>query len=139
MTTEDLTALQALRAKMTPGEWQWRYDALGTDYPQWSIQPGILIADGTDGTPGGDMIDKANAAGIVALVNASDALIAEVLALRAEVERLRGIATDMVRHVDWLTHGLPDLLERGGLTDEEGIIAEAIDAANSARAALGAA
>lgn len=89
MTTDDLTALQALLAKMTPGEWQWRYDALWTDYPQWSIQPGILIADGTDGTPGGDMIDKANAAGIVALVNSADALITEVLALRAENERLR--------------------------------------------------
>lgn len=92
MTTDDLTALQALRAKMTPGEWQWRYDALGTDYPQWSIQPGILIADGTDGTPGGDMIDKANAAGIVALVNAAPALIASaarVAELEAEVAEWR--------------------------------------------------
>ena len=92
MTTEELTALQALLAKMTPGEWQWRYDALWTDYPQWSIQPGILIADGTDGTPGGDMIDKANAAGIVALVNAAPALLASAARaaeLEQEVSRLR--------------------------------------------------
>jgi hypothetical protein len=140
MTTDDLTALQALRAKMTPGEWQWRYDALGTDYPQWSIQPGILIADGTDGTPGGDMIDKANAAGIVALVNAAPALLASaarVAELEAEVSRLRHTATDMVQHVEWLTSGLPALLENDGLTDEEGLIGAATDAAKSARAALG--
>lgn len=89
MTTDDLTALQALRAKMTPTPWDWSRTALEPSALAWSIQPGVLIADGNDGTPGGDEIDRANALGIVALVNSADALITEVLALRAENERLR--------------------------------------------------
>ena len=89
MTTDDLTALQALLAKMTPTPWDWSRTALEPSALAWSIQPGVLIADGNDGTPGGDEIDRANALGIVALVNSADALITEVLALRAENERLR--------------------------------------------------
>jgi hypothetical protein len=61
---------------------------------------------------------------------------AEVDALRAEVERLRHIAGDLLQHIDWLTSGLPDMLENAALTDEEGLIGAAVDAANSARAAL---
>lgn len=56
--------------------------------------------------------------------------------LTAEVERLRHTATDLLQHVDWLTKGLPGILESGGLNDEEGLIGAAIDAANVARAAL---
>jgi hypothetical protein len=62
---------------------------------------------------------------------------AEADALRAEVERLRHISTDLLQHIDWLTSGLPAMLEDAALTDEEGLIGAAVDAANSARAALG--
>lgn len=55
---------------------------------------------------------------------------------RDVVERLRHIATDLLQHIDWLTKGLPALLESGGLADEEGLIGAAVDAAASARAAL---
>jgi hypothetical protein len=91
MQKDELTALQALLAKMTPTPWDWSRTALEPSALAWSIQPGVLIADGNDGTPGGDEIDRANALGIVALVNSADALITEVLALRAENERLRSL------------------------------------------------
>jgi hypothetical protein len=42
--------------KHTTGSWHWRHEATG-----WYLSPGVLIADGTDGTPGGDELDRANA------------------------------------------------------------------------------
>jgi len=46
------------------------------------------------------------------------------------------MASDLLQHIDWLTNGLPAMLENGGLTDEEGLIGAAVDAANSGRVAL---
>ena len=145
MTTDDLTALQALLAKMTPGTW------IAAPY---SGTVGAPIVASPSGRPIAKVIyfnlgpefaahdreSAANAAGIVALVNAAPALLASaarVAELEAEVSRLRHTATDMVQHVEWLTSGLPALLENDGLTDEEGLIGAATDAAKSARAALG--
>lgn len=54
----------------------------------------------------------------------------------ATVAELVHTATDLLQHIDWLTKGLPDLLENAGLTDEDGLIGAAVDAANSARATL---
>jgi len=54
----------------------------------------------------------------------------------AEIERLRGIGLHLVQHINWVTNGLPDLLEDACLTDEEGVINAAIAAATEARAAL---
>lgn len=59
---------QALEAA-TPGPWNWHNDAHHPGKYEWSIQPGVLEADGTDGTPGGDKIDRANARLIVEAVN----------------------------------------------------------------------
>lgn len=56
--------------------------------------------------------------------------------LSREVEGLRHTAGDLVQHIDWLTSGLPKILDDGGLTDEQGLIGAAVDAAKSARAAL---
>lgn len=87
LTDEQIAELRALLAKMTPGPWDWSRTALEPDSLAWSIQPGILIADGNDGTPGGDEIDRANALGIVALVNAAEPMLDEIERLRAEVAR----------------------------------------------------
>ena len=71
MTIEELK--KALEAA-TPGPWEWYHDK-GGDYGAiqlaecWMLRPGVLIADATDGTPGGDAIDRANARLIVEAVN----------------------------------------------------------------------
>lgn len=49
----------------TPGPWRWRDDQV-LPMGQWTLSPGILIADGNDGTPGGDEHDRANASLIAA-------------------------------------------------------------------------
>lgn len=59
-------------------------------------------------------------------------------ALVEKVARLGHTCGDLIQHIDWLTSGLPKMLEDAALTDEEGLIGAAIDAANSARAALAA-
>ena len=56
--------------------------------------------------------------------------------LRDRVAGLEHIASDLLQHIDWLTCGLPKMLEDAALTDEEGLIGAAVDAANSARALL---
>lgn len=61
---------------------------------------------------------------------------ATIEANRAEIARLRHVASDLLQHVDWLTCGLPEMLEKSALTDEEGLIGAAVDAANSARRVL---
>jgi hypothetical protein len=58
----------------TPTPWEWRNDQT-YNKGQWSIMPGVLIVEGTDGTPDGDEIDRANAAFIVRAVNAHDKLV----------------------------------------------------------------
>lgn len=97
-----LETLRALAPVVTPGEWYWANDQLSTPnnpVRQWTISPGVLIADGCNGTPGGDTIDQANARLIVTLRNALPELIAalEVVAL--------------VRDEDWLAERISDSLD----------------------------
>jgi hypothetical protein len=74
VTDEQITALKALRAKMTPGEWRRRRNR-------------STIFCGNERI--GSFVYNENAAGIVALVNAAD----ELLEQAAENARLRaGIA-----------------------------------------------
>lgn len=84
--TLDLDGLSLLVRDAVSLPWKWVQHEVDPERPQWSIHPGILIADETDGTPGGDEYDKANAAYLIAAVNALPALIAEVRRLREEVE-----------------------------------------------------
>lgn len=76
--TDTTVKLRELLAKATPGPWEWRDDQMSVpEWPvvQWTISPGVLIADTNNGTPGGDEIDQANAALIVAAVNALPSLL----------------------------------------------------------------
>ena len=67
--------LEGLGEKATAGPWTWTDDN-GPEFPkQWRIVPGVLLADGASGTPGGDEIDRANAALIVELRNALPTII----------------------------------------------------------------
>lgn len=59
-------------AAHTPGPWEWTQDEAG----QWFLSPGILISDASDGTPGGDEHDQANARLIAAAPDLLEALIA---------------------------------------------------------------
>ncbi len=69
-----------MSGKHTPGPWSWTDDN-GPEFPkQWRIHPGVLMSDGTSGTPGGDEIDRANAALISAAPCLAEAL-ADLLAL----------------------------------------------------------
>ena len=68
-------------------------------------------------------------------VDYNEAVI-DKLELETEIDRLRGIGLHLVQHINWVTNGLPDLLEDACLTDEEGVINAAIAAATEARAAL---
>lgn len=56
----DIKAPREIAEAATPGPWRWRDGLKGS----WRLSPGVLIADGTDGTPGGDSQDQANAAHI---------------------------------------------------------------------------
>jgi len=87
MTDERLAKLDAVMAKATAGEWEWRNDQLLPLSDQWTISPGVLIADSNNGTPGGDEIDRANAAAIVALHNAYPDLRALIEAQAATIAR----------------------------------------------------
>ena len=61
--------------KWTPGPWVWRYEDGGhMEADQWFLSPGVLMADGTDGTPSGDSIDRANARLIAAAPEMYEAL-----------------------------------------------------------------
>lgn len=44
----------------TKGPWEWRKGSLPWQ-STWHLSPGVLIAECSDGTPGGDEIDRANA------------------------------------------------------------------------------
>lgn len=141
----DTKELRALLAKMTPGKWVAAPYSSMVGAPIVASPSGRPVAKVTYFHLGPEFDNHnresaANAAGIVALVNAAPALLASAARaaeLEQEVSRLRHTATDMVQHVEWLTSGLPALLENDGLTDEEGLIGAATDAAKSARAALG--
>lgn len=93
MTDKPETA--AIRAQMealegfTPGPWTWKND-VNDEYSEWSVSPGVLLADGPDGTPSGDEIDRANAR----LIAAAPEMHATILTLCDEVERLRAFIAD---------------------------------------------
>ena len=55
----------------TPGPWSWRDDI---NSGEWNLSPGVLITPDTDGTPGGDKIDQANARLIAAAPELLEAL-----------------------------------------------------------------
>ncbi len=88
MTTTD--ELKSLLAEATNGPWKWGnlYDFEGQPdikhMFQWCLT-GVLIAEGKDGTPGGDDHDKANAR----LIAMAPDLAARVIELEAENARLR--------------------------------------------------
>jgi len=90
--TVNVAALRGLLANATPGEWQTR---LGDSVTSIHA-PGRTIAD-TTGTPYWQRCsdaDKANAALIVAAVNALEPLLLRLEEAQAEVERLRGLLVD---------------------------------------------
>lgn len=55
----------------TPGPWKWIKE---TEIDAWSLGPGVLLTDYTDGTPAGDDLDKANARLIAAAPELMEAL-----------------------------------------------------------------
>ena len=108
MQKDELTALEALLAKMTPGEW-YHYDEVFrpqfgrrriTEIQRHDGKP-IVSWTGFDGLPAvTERKRNANAAGIVALVNAAPALLASAARaaeLEAEVARLRGLLKPFAR------------------------------------------
>ena len=56
----DLDGLEKIAREATQREWSWRLGAAG-EPDQWCLGPGILMADGPNGTPSGDSLDRANA------------------------------------------------------------------------------
>lgn len=96
MTHNIADEIERLAGEATIAPWLWTDDN-GPEFPkQWRIHPGVLLADGNSGTPGGDEIDHANAALIVALRNNLPAIIR---ALRSEA-RLREALENMVAAID---------------------------------------
>jgi len=55
----------------TPGPWSWSDKV---NKREWCLEPGVLISSETDGTPGGDRIDQANACLIAAAPDLLDVL-----------------------------------------------------------------
>lgn len=98
LTPERLDELDALANAATKGPWEWSMYATTPYSLQWSIQPGVLIADGLDGTPDGDEIDRANAAFIAASREAVPALTAEVRRLRGELAEAKRQAIEDMAH-----------------------------------------
>jgi hypothetical protein len=86
----DFTHIRELLAKATPGPWEWRTDQFQPHVEhQWTISPGVLAADYSNGTPGGDEIDRANAALITALRNNAEAMLDRIEKLEAVAEAAR--------------------------------------------------
>lgn len=72
--------LTALLERISPGEWEWRDDI---NSGEWCLSPGVLITSYTDGTPGGDEIDQANARFIAAAPQAMRDLLEVAKAAQA--------------------------------------------------------
>lgn len=99
---EALAEIEAGLEGVTPGPWKWRNDI---NHREYNLSPGILITGETDGTPWGDLIDKANAAhiarcdpdtlaSIIALVKAMDEELADLRAAHAELLALHSEELD---------------------------------------------
>ena len=85
----DYSELERLAKDATPGPWDWGHE-MQPSSEEWTLNPGILIAEGTDGTPEGDSIDRANAAFIAAANPATVlALLSELSQSKAREERMR--------------------------------------------------
>ena len=65
----------------TPGPWEWVREE---EVSAWSLAPGVLLTDYTDGTPDGDGIDRANAR----LIAAAPDLLLACQRLRAHISLL---------------------------------------------------
>ena len=76
----------------TQKPWSWVNDQAHTKWEHgWRVAPGVLLADGLDGTPDGDEIDRANAALIAAapdLYRIVTELVVENSRLQAALEAL---------------------------------------------------
>jgi hypothetical protein len=84
MTDTSTEAVERLLDGVTPGPWRWHNDA-----GDWYLAPGVWVAWGTDGTPGGDVIDRANSRFIASSRDLVPALLAErdaALARASEAE-----------------------------------------------------
>ena len=112
---DPFSELRGLMEKASNRPWSWTDDN-GVACPplQWRLAPGVLLADGTSGTPGGDSIDRANAALIVAAVNALPALLDERDRLH-EGLRERGMR---IFDIDPVTDALDALTEWKGYSDK---------------------
>lgn len=73
----------------TPGPWSWMR-GLEPYSDQHTLSPGVLIANGTDGTPDGDAIDQANAHLIAAAPDMYEALLAAKVVIEM-MERPEGM------------------------------------------------
>ena len=88
MTEQEWQDFLAHTEGHTPGPWFWQRQ--GCDFStSFSLSPGVLITEESDGTPGGDTIDQANAA----LTAAAPTLKDEVIRLREALEGI-GVVTD---------------------------------------------
>lgn len=59
--TDRLKDIRARLEAATPGPWSWKEVGDVEERVFWILRPGVLISAETDGTPGGDEIDRANA------------------------------------------------------------------------------
>jgi len=115
----DIERIRGLLEKATPGPWEWRDDQLTPPWEpfrkQWSIAPGVLIAEGKDGTPGGDEIDRTNAELIVTLRNSAQALLAQAERVAVLEEALRPFAeyAEFFDECDQHPSGCPDEASAG--------------------------
>lgn len=97
MTAPDTAAIRAQMealAGFTPGPWGWAEENCQHG-GEWYLRPGVMLADGSDGTPGGDIIDQANARLIAAAPDMHDTIIAlcgEIDDLRVAINRQAGAA-----------------------------------------------
>jgi hypothetical protein len=87
-----------MTAQHTPGPWEWRGDEGG-----WFLVPGVLAICNTDGTPGDDVIDRANARliaaapdllaaleGLFLLLDAGSLYEPQAYAARAAIAKAKG-------------------------------------------------
>lgn len=88
----------------TPGPWGWTDDNGISFAPQWRLAPGVLLSDGTSGTPGGDSIDRANAR----LISAAPDLVEAVERAIQFIEN--GLETRHVRMPDFVADPAHDTL-----------------------------
>jgi hypothetical protein len=69
----------------TPGPWEWVNQGHNDECSEWSLGPGVLLVDGSDGTPEGDEIDRANA---------------RLIALSPDLARLASAAGELAELMD---------------------------------------